>query len=327
VILMVYVLYLHFLIKSPAQLSSSADKDPEAQQLPTGHSIILQDNTEPPLELPTLPPLPIIGKTTHTEQGGPQPVHTPTGGISYIPEELVENDTISKRASIILLLISAGFISTSAEFLVSSIEHVVANARLTEAFLGLIILPLLGNTAELGTAVTVAIKNKIDLAINVTVGSAIQITLFMAPAMVVMGWVTGRDMTLEFDMFQTVALIVTLVMVNFILLGGRCSALSGLLLFACYIIIGYVHLVSSFSCCQTSFTNMVSIAGLAHMIFLISIRLGVVSGMHIMEFLCSSTWQSSFSLTCHPSKCEWSYLSISGIFSKIALGLGNMPLT
>jgi Ca2+/H+ antiporter len=239
VILMVYVLYLHFLIKSPAQLSTSVDKDTEAQHLPMGHSIILQDNTAPPLELPTLPALPKVNKAVRAEQR-PKPIHTPSGGISYMPEDLVEDDSISKRASIILLLISAGFISTCAEFLVSSIEHVVANARLTEAFLGLIILPLLGNTAELGTAVTVAIKNKIDLAINVTVGSAIQITLFMAPAMVIMGWITGKAMTLEFDMFQTVALIITLVMVNLILLGGRCSALSGLLLFACYIIIGYV---------------------------------------------------------------------------------------
>jgi Ca2+:H+ antiporter len=236
---MVYALYLHFLIKSPAQINTSVDKDTEAQNHTSSHPIILQDNTVAPLELPTLPALPKISKATRTEQR-PKPVHTPSGGISYIPEELIEDDTISRRASIIVLLISAGFISTCAEFLVSSIEHVVANARLTEAFLGLIILPLLGNTAELGTAVTVAIKNKIDLAINVTVGSAIQITLFMAPTMVMMGWITGRDMTLEFDMFQTVALIITLVMVNFILLGGRCSSLSGLLLFACYIIIGYV---------------------------------------------------------------------------------------
>jgi hypothetical protein len=281
------------------------DKDTEAQFNTPGHSIVLQDNTTPALELPTLPPLPKVGRTAHNEQS-PRPVRTPSGGISYIPEDLIQNDSISKPASIILLLISAGFISTAAEFLVSSIEHVVANARLTEAFLGLIILPLLGNTAELGTAVTVAIKNKIDLAINVTVGSAIQITLFMAPAMVVMGWVTGRDMTLEFDMFQTVALIVTLVMVNFILLGGRCSALSGLLLFACYVIIGYVLT------CPLLYMNILLttvLLELAHMIFLISIKVRVASAetllglgeffgiwVHIklinkfVHFTCSSMW-------------------------------------
>jgi len=142
------------------------------------------------------------------------------------------------RASVVLLICSACVVSVCAEYMVNSIEHVVANARLTEAFLGLIILPLVGNTAELVTAVTVAMKNKMDLAINVTVGSAIQITLFMVPAMVTLGWMTEKDVTLFFDMFQTVALLVTMMMVNFILLSGRTSYLLGAMLGVCYVIIG-----------------------------------------------------------------------------------------
>jgi Ca2+:H+ antiporter len=241
VVLMVYVAYLYFLLKSPPQLS-----DQEAQTGTTNpivQAIVLQDNTRASIELSSSTSSP---KRVKDEA---QPVFTSNGGIAYTPPELDQESNISKRASVILLLISAGFISICAEFLVDSIEHVVANARFSEAFLGLIILPLLGNTAELGTAVTVAIKNKMDLAINVTVGSAIQITLFMAPAMVALGWATGKDMSLEFDMFQTVALLITLVMVNFMLLSGRCNCLFGLLLFACYVIIG---LVSSFEICETN---------------------------------------------------------------------------
>jgi len=192
----------------------------------------LQDNTRSSIELDLASSPPKRTKKVH------RPVHTPAGGIAFKPPDFEKKTDISKFSAIVLLLVSAGFISVCAEFLVDSIEHVVANARLTEAFLGLIILPLLGNTAELGTAVAVAVKNKMDLAINVTVGSAIQITLFMAPAMVALGWAMGRDMTLEFDMFQTVALLITLVMVNFMLLSGRCNCLFGLLLFACYVIIG-----------------------------------------------------------------------------------------
>ena len=103
-----------------------------------------------------------------------------------------EEPRISKLVAFVLLLSSAGVVSTCAEFMVDSIEHVIADAPITEAFLGLIILPLLGNVAELGTAVTVAVRQKIDLAINVTVGSAVQISLFMAPVVTLLGWAIGR---------------------------------------------------------------------------------------------------------------------------------------
>ena len=150
-----------------------------------------------------------------------------------------------------LLLVSASVVSFCAEFLVDSIEHVVANARLTEAFLGLIVLPLLGNTAEMATAVTVAIKNKMDLAINVTIGSAIQITLFMAPAMVVLGWTMGKDLSMHFNIFQIITLLATVAMVNGMMLSGRTHYLLGALLCCCYIIIAYVYIfpvASLFTC-------------------------------------------------------------------------------
>jgi calcium/proton exchanger cax len=148
-------------------------------------------------------------------------------------------------AAIILLVLSASLASICAEFLVGSIELVIEHAPITETFLGLIILPLLGNAAELSTAVTVAIKNKMDLAINVTIGSGIQISLFMAPTIVILGWMIGRDVSLYFDVFQTVALLITVVMVNLLLLSGRSNYLLGALLLACYVIIGLENLSSS----------------------------------------------------------------------------------
>jgi Ca2+:H+ antiporter len=165
--------------------------------------------------------------------------------VPMVAEELSDPSAepqIAKAASLVLLLVSAGLASLCAEFLVDSIEHVIADAPLTEAFLGLIILPLLGNAAELATAVTVAAKAKIDLAINVAVGSAIQITLFMAPGMVLLGWATGRELSLFFDTFQTVALLATMMIVNIMLLSGRSNYLLGVLLCACYVVIGYASL-------------------------------------------------------------------------------------
>jgi Ca2+:H+ antiporter len=153
-----------------------------------------------------------------------------------------EEPKISKLVALALLLSSAGVVSMCAEFMVDSIEHVVANAPITEAFLGLIILPLLGNVAELGTAVTVAARQKIDLAINVTVGSAVQISLFMAPLVTLLAWASGKDLSLYFDLFQVVGLLATMLIVNIMLLSGRCHYLLGALLFACYVVIGYVSL-------------------------------------------------------------------------------------
>jgi Ca2+:H+ antiporter len=145
---------------------------------------------------------------------------------------------MNKVVSLSTLLLSAGMVSVCAEFMVDSIEHVIADAPLTEAFLGLIILPLLGNVAELATAVTVANKQKIDLAINVVVGSSIQITTFMAPFVVLLGWAMHRELSLYFDMFQTVTLFATTLIVIIMLLSGRTHYLLGVLLCICYVVIG-----------------------------------------------------------------------------------------
>lgn len=157
--------------------------------------------------------------------------------IPVPPSEADTEPEVSRRASLVLLVISAAVVSVCAEFLVDSIEHVVKNARLTEAFLGLIILPLLGNTAEMATAITVAVKNKMDLAINVTIGSAIQITLFMAPAMVSLSWMMGKNLSMHFNIFQIITLLVTVAMVNAMMLSGRSHYLVGALLCCCYVVI------------------------------------------------------------------------------------------
>jgi len=88
---------------------------------------------------------------------------------------------ISRTTAIILLLVSTGLVAICAEFLVGSINYLVANSGVSEAFVGLIILPIVGNAAEHVTAVTVASKNKMDLAIGVAVGSSIQIGRILPP--------------------------------------------------------------------------------------------------------------------------------------------------
>ncbi|KAI8302978.1 hypothetical protein K4K59_000295 [Colletotrichum sp. SAR11_240] len=155
-------------------------------------------------------------------------------------EKVMPNDHLSRTAAILLLLFSTGLVAVCAEFLVDSINDVVESSPLGEVFIGLIILPIVGNAAEHVTAITVAMKNKMDLAIGVAVGSSIQIALFITPIVVIIGWALGRDMSLYFTLFETVCLFVSAFIVNFLVLDGRSNYLEGALLCATYVIIALV---------------------------------------------------------------------------------------
>ncbi|KAK4690483.1 Ca2+:H+ antiporter, partial [Lecanoromycetidae sp. Uapishka_2] len=144
---------------------------------------------------------------------------------------------MSRTSAICLLLASTGLVAVCAEFLVSSIGYLVSNTSVSEAFVGLIILPIVGNAAEHVTAVTVASKNKMDLAIGVAVGSSIQIALFVTPVIVLLGWILNKDMSLYFSLFETVSLFASAFIVNFLVLDGRSNYLEGALLIAAYVII------------------------------------------------------------------------------------------
>ncbi|TVY32257.1 Vacuolar calcium ion transporter [Lachnellula subtilissima] len=170
---------------------------------------------------------------------GDQP-HVNSLPESENPVKLNEDDdeNISRTTAICLLLISTGLVAVCAEFMVDSINAVVEEqSGLSETFIGLIILPIVGNAAEHVTAVTVATKNKMDLAIGVAVGSSIQIALFVTPFIVLLGWAMGKEMSLYFTLFETVSLFVSAFIVNFLVLDGRSNYLEGALLCAAYVII------------------------------------------------------------------------------------------
>ena len=151
-----------------------------------------------------------------------------------------DQDRLSTLAAVILLIVSTGLVALCAEFVVDSINEVVEQGAVKEAFIGLIILPIVGNAAEHVTAITVALKNKMDLAIGVAVGSSIQIALFVTPLVVILGWAMGKEMTLYFTLFETVCLFVSAFIVNFLVLDGRSNYLEGALLMCTYVIIGVV---------------------------------------------------------------------------------------
>ena len=112
--------------------------------------------------------------------------------------------------AILLLLISTSLVAVCAEFMVDSIDSIVTNqSGISEAFIGLILLPIVGNAAEHVTAVSVALKNKMDLSIGVALGSSIQISLFITPLVVIIGWIMNKDMSLFFTLFETICMFVS----------------------------------------------------------------------------------------------------------------------
>ena len=168
-----------------------------------------------------------------------QPYVMPANPSHSIDEKIIAPITkhMSRTSAVILLLISTGLVAVCAEFLVASIDYLVEHTSISEAFVGLIILPIVGNAAEHVTAVTVASKNKMDLAIGVAVGSSIQIALFVTPVIVLLGWILTKDMSLYFSLFETISLFVSAFIVNFLVLDGRSNYLEGALLIAAYVII------------------------------------------------------------------------------------------
>lgn len=157
-------------------------------------------------------------------------------GINGEGEE-IEKPLMSRTSAAVLLLVSTALVAVCAEFMVDAIPGMIASSSVSQTFIGLIILPIVSNAAEHVTAVTVATKNKMDLAIGVAVGSSIQIAIFVTPLVVILGWIIGRDMTLYFSLFETVSLFVTVFVVNFLVLDGRSNYLEGSLLMAAYAII------------------------------------------------------------------------------------------
>jgi Ca2+:H+ antiporter len=143
----------------------------------------------------------------------------------------------------VLLAVTLG-VAVESELLVDSLEEATSQLGLTKLFTGVILLPIIGNAAEHATAVTVAMKDKMDLSVSVAVGSSLQIALFVAPVLVIAGWLIGQPMDLDFNPFELVAVAVAVLIANSISSDGKSNWLEGTLLLATYTVLGlafYFH--------------------------------------------------------------------------------------
>lgn len=154
--------------------------------------------------------------------------------ISNTEEE--NNAKWSLKKAISVLIISTILIAIESEFLVSGIESITSSLGLSEFFVGIIIIPIIGNAAEHSTGIVMAMKNKMDVALEIAIGSSLQIILFVAPILIFLS-LLFTPMSIIFNEFELIALIVSVFIVNRVSNDGESNWLEGVQLLAVYFII------------------------------------------------------------------------------------------
>jgi len=150
----------------------------------------------------------------------------------------------SKTKSLTILFVATIAVAFMSEILVGSIEPLIAQFGWTELFIGVVFVAIIGNAAEHVSAITVAIKNKMDLALQVSIGSATQVAMFVAPALVLLSLLFQTHMSLVFNMFELVSIVFSISIVNAIVQDGESNWLEGMQLLVAYVIIAvafYFH--------------------------------------------------------------------------------------
>ncbi|CAI7592630.1 unnamed protein product [Penicillium glandicola] len=146
-------------------------------------------------------------------------------------------------ASIILILATLG-VTVCSDRLVDSVDGFVDKWHVSRAFIGLIVVPIVGNAGEFNTVINSSIKGNMDLAIGVIVGSTLQIALFVSPFLVICGLIIGQPMSLRYSPFETVVFFLSVIVMDCLIRGGRSNYYEGSLLVGTYLIIAiafYVH--------------------------------------------------------------------------------------
>lgn len=169
-------------------------------------------------------------KTHRHLYAGEEPGH---GG-----EEALGTTGWSQGKSVMVLLVATAFVALMSEFLVGAVEHTAHALGLTDVFVGVILVAIIGNAAEHSTAVLMAAKNQMDLALNIAIGSSIQVALFVAPVLVFVSYLFGQPMDLLFTTFEVVAIVLTVGVVSLVSMDGESNWIEGVQLLAVYVILG-----------------------------------------------------------------------------------------
>jgi Ca2+:H+ antiporter len=154
-----------------------------------------------------------------------------------VQEETVE-PKMSRKTAILVLAAATLLIAGMSELLVGEIDEVTRRLGWTELFVGVIVVAIIGNAAEHSTAILLARRNKMDLALTIAVGSSTQIALFVAPVLVFASLFLGHRMSLVFNPFEIAAIVLSVLIVQMISFDGETNWFEGAMLLAVYFILG-----------------------------------------------------------------------------------------
>jgi len=158
-------------------------------------------------------------------------------------QEEEENDasSMSTRLAMSLLFGVTVLVSISAELLVAAIRSVAKGNNMSQSFIGIVLLPIVGNACEHAAAVRFAMQDKMGLSVSIAVGSSTQIALFVVPFSVLAGWVFGLDMDLDFGTLSTSMITLSVIVVLSMVVDGQSNWLQGYLLCSVYAIIAVMY--------------------------------------------------------------------------------------
>ena len=148
----------------------------------------------------------------------------------------------SERKSALILLLASIAIAGESELLIGGIEPAVTQWHLSKIFVGIILVPIIGNAAEHSTAVIMALRDKMDISLNIAVSSSTQIAMFVAPVLLFLSLVMGHPITILFSNFELIAVSAAVAIAVLISLDGKSHWLEGAQLLAVYVIIALAFL-------------------------------------------------------------------------------------
>ena len=152
-------------------------------------------------------------------------------------EQAVGTSGWGVKKSMLVLFGSTVMVAVLSEYLVHAVEAAAQTLGITRLFVGIILVAIVGNAAEHSTAILMALKNKMDLSINIALGSGAQIALFVAPVIVFTSVLIGKPMDLRFTEFEVLAVVISVIILSFVATDGECNWLEGVQLLAVYFIL------------------------------------------------------------------------------------------
>ena len=164
--------------------------------------------------------------------------HLYAGGHGDDADDAIGTEGWSIGKGVTVLLVATAFVAVMSEFLVGAVQATARTWGMTEVFVGVILVAIIGNAAEHSTAILMALKNKMDIAVNIAVGSSLQIALFVAPLLVFLSYGIGpRPMDLIFTSFEVVAIALSVFIITSVSQDGESNWMEGVQLLAVYAIL------------------------------------------------------------------------------------------